>query len=79
MEIVEISPVLINLARKCYVFWSVQVSSSFREKIEDRIDQIEFYRKRHAANRWSSWVSPSSAGFTGWVKPPVELDTPNKG
>ena len=45
MDLAEISRDLKNLAGKCYVSRSVQVSSGFREKIRDQTNQIRFWRK----------------------------------
>ena len=45
MDLVESLPDLKILAGKCYVSRSVWVFSGFGEKIRDRIDQIEFWKK----------------------------------
>ena len=45
MDLVESLPDLKILAGKCYVSRSVWVFSGFGEKIRDRTDQIEFWKK----------------------------------
>ena len=63
MDLAEISLDLKNFARKCYVSWSVWISLGFGEKIQDRTNQIRFWTKGPATNRWSSQVSQQSAQF----------------
>ena len=76
MDLAEISSDLKNLSEKCYIAQSVRVSSGFREKIRDQTAQIEFLRRKPVTDRRSSRVGLGPVGFTGWVGPLVEMDTP---
>lgn len=73
-EMAKISPNLKNLVEKCSISRSDQVSSGFGRRSETE-PMVSVSRELDPLLTTKVVaVGPSLFGFTGWVRPPVELD-----